>query len=272
VVRRKGAGSRLCSLLSMGLGVTSMSVDAKAGAWTLDAGAAQGSVVGTASSSDRVFDADSNVRSARRYSKIELTGLLEYGATNWLTLVLSPQLQHIDIGPPIDARRDGIGYTDLGGRAKVYEWSSWVFSVQTTLRAAGTSAEGNPAAIGYTDTQVDVRGLIGRSFSVGTWPAFIDMQVAQRFRWGRAPDEFRADFTFGVQPDPSWQILAQSFNVVSEGAGAQGFSSYNYFKFQLSAVYRLTPKLALQLGGFTTYAGHNALQENGALLGAWFKF
>jgi hypothetical protein len=38
-----------------------------------------------------------------------------------------------------------------------------------------------------------VRGLLGHSFVVGTWPAFFDMQVAQRFRAGGAPDEFRAD-------------------------------------------------------------------------------
>ena len=37
-----------------------------------------------------------------RYGKFELTGLIEYGATNWLTFLLSPQLQHVDIAFPTE--------------------------------------------------------------------------------------------------------------------------------------------------------------------------
>jgi hypothetical protein len=67
-------------------------------------------------------------------------------------------------------------------------------------------------------------------------------------------------------------VLAQSLNVMSEGPGSLPFSNYDYYKFQLSIVYALTPALSLQLGGFTTYAGHNALQENGLIAGAWYRF
>ena len=40
----------------------------------------------------------------------------------------------------------------------------------------------------------------------------------------------------------------------------------------ISAVYALTPVLSLQAGAFTTYWGRNALQENGLVLGATYKF
>jgi hypothetical protein len=274
VAKRNGIVSQLGCVLGMGVGVgvASMPVEALAGAWTLDAGTGQVAVIGSASTSDQIFDASRNIQSVPRYSKFELTSLIEYGATNWLTLMLLPQLQHVDIGSPIDAQRAGFGYTEFGGRAKLYDWNSWVFSTQATVRVPGMAASANPAAVGYTDTQVDVRGLLGHSFAVGTWPAFVDLQVAQRFRSAGAPDEFRADFTLGVRPDPKWMFLAQSFNVVSEGAGTWGFPSYDYFKFQLSAVYQVTPAIGLQLGGFTAYTGRNALQENGVVLGAWFKF
>jgi hypothetical protein len=96
--------------------------------------------------------------------------------------------------------------------------------------------------------------------------------VAQRFRAGAPPNEFRADATFGVQVAPQWLLLAQSFNVVSEGAGRAPFASYDYYKLQLSAVYSLTAAASLQLGGFTTYAGRNALQENGVIFGAWYRY
>ena len=268
--RRTGMGSQLGCVL--GLGVAVSPVQALAGAWTLDAGAGQAAVVGSASTSNQVFDGARNLQSAPRYDKFELSGLIEYGAADWLTLMLLPQLQRVDIGSPIDAQRSGLGYTEFGGRAKLYDWDGWVASLQTTVRVPGMTANANPAAIGYTDTQVDVRALLGHSFVIGTLPAFVDLEVAQRFRTEGAPDEFRADFTLGVQALPRWTFLVQSFNVVSEGAGTWGIPSYDYYKFQLSALYQVAPAVSLQLGGFTTYTGRNALQENGAVLGAWVKF
>ena len=48
--------------------------------------------------------------------------------------------------------------------------------------------------------------------------------------------------------------------------------SYDYFKAQLSAVYALTPTWSVQGGAVTTYAGRNALQENGGVFGVWYRF
>ena len=84
--------------------------------------------------------------------------------------------------------------------------------------------------------------------------------------------EFHADLTFGVRLAPRWLLLIQSFNVLSEGSGTWGFSSYDYEKAQLSVVYAVSAALSLQVGGFSTYAGRNAIQENGLVLGAWHKF
>jgi protein XagA len=263
-------GSRLGLLL--GVGVAASTVEASAGAWTLDAGTGQAILTASASSADAIFDATRGIYPAPRYDKFEFDALFEYGATDWLTLILIPSLQHVDIGTPVDAQRTGLGYTEFGGRVKLFDWDSWVVSAQATLRVPGTSDATNPAAIGYTDPQTDFRGLIGRSFNLGTWPAFFDIQMAQRFRTDGAPDEFHADLTFGVQPAPQWLLLAQSLNVISEGAGTWGFPSYDYYKLQLSAVREITPALSLQLGGFTAYTGRNTIQENGVILGAWFRF
>ena len=61
--------------------------------------------------------------------------------------------------------------------------------------------------------------------------------------------------------------------MISEGGGNSPlFPSYDYFKLQLSAVYALSPRWSLQAGGYTTYAGRNALQENAIILGTWVKF
>ena len=257
--------------VGVGLGVLASPCAALAGAWTLPQGSGQAVLTTTASSANSAFDG-SGLAPAPRYNKLEPQGLLEYGLTDQLTLILAPGLQHVDIATPTDARRTGLGYTEFGGRYRLLQAESWVLSGQATMRVPGTNATSNPAAIGYTGVETDIRGLAGYGFTFRAMPAFVDLQVAQRFRAGAPPNELRADATLGLQVAPQWLLLAQSFNVISEGAGSAPFASYEYYKLQLSAVYSLTAAVSLQLGGFTTYAGRNALQENGMIFGAWYRY
>jgi hypothetical protein len=237
----------------------------------MEAGKGQVVLTATLSAANAAFNSSGSLQSIPRYGKFELQGLIEYGLTDRLTLIASPGFQHVDIASPA-AQRTGLGFSEFGGRYLLLEGNAWVFSGQTTLRVPGTFEKANPAAVGYTDPQLDIRALFGYGFSVGGWPSFIDLQLAERIRFGGPLSELRADITFGIRPQPRWLLLAQSFNVYSEGAGGPVFTSYDYHKLQLSAVYALTPAWSLQLGGFSTYAGRNALQENGGILGAWYKF
>jgi protein XagA len=246
---------------------------ALAGAWTLPEGTGQWLASLTAATSTSYFD-NSGLASTARYNKVETQFLIEYGLTDRLTAIVDPGLQHIDIAAPTDAQRTGLGYTEFGARYRLFANPSWVVSGQATLRAPGTADTSNPAAVGYTDVEADFRALVGHNFTLGGLPAFFDLEVAQRQRTAGLPSEFRADATFGVNVLPQWLLLAQSFNVVSEGAGNTVYDggSYEYYKLQLSAVYSLTPTWELQGGGYTTYAGRNALQENGLIFGVWHQF
>jgi hypothetical protein len=246
---------------------------AGAGAWTLDQNTGQLIVTGELSQGSSAFDGSRNTTSTPRYSKFELQTLLEYGFTDRFTLMIAPGYQHIDIAAPISAARSGFGYTDVGARYKFLGGDSWVFSGQVLLRTPGTDQATNPAAIGYTDSEVDARALFGTSFKLGNLAAFVDLQVAQRFRLGGPPDEFRFDATFGLYTTPNWLLLFQSFSVIAEGAGSTLlFPSYDYSKFQISAAYRVMQPLWLQVGAFTTFTGRNALQENGLTTGIIYKF
>jgi hypothetical protein len=256
----------------LAVGLIGSPTPALAGAWTLDAGTGALIMTGTASQANSAFDSGSKLRPIPRYRKDEAQALIEYGVTDWFTAMLQPSLQHVDIAAPFSAQRSGLGYTDIGGRARIWSDASWVVSAQATFRIPGVFDKTNPAAIGYTDSEIELRGLAGYSFKAGALPAFVDLEVAQRYRLGGPPNEFRTDITFGLRPAERWLLLAQSFNVVSEGAGSWGFGSFAYHKFQLSAVYALTPELSLQFGGYSTYWGRNALQENGLVVGAWYKF
>jgi hypothetical protein len=244
-----------------------------AGAWTLPEGIGQWLATITASTSTNSFGSNGGLAPTPRYDKEELSALIEYGFTDRLTGILNPGLQNIDIAAPISAERTGLGYTEFGARYGFVEEPTWVVSGQATLRVPGTNQTSNPAAIGYTDVEADIRALLGHNFAVVEMPAFFDVEVAERLRTAGAPSEFRVDGTLGVKIFPRWLLLVQSFNVVSEGAGNSIYGgSYDYEKLQLSALYTLAPNWWLQGGGFSTYAGRDALQENGLIFGVWHQF
>jgi protein XagA len=227
----------------------------------------------TSSSATNYLEGSNGLIPTARYSKDELSALVEYGITDRLTAIFDPELQHIDIAAPTSSERTGLGYTEFGARYAFIEATASVFSGQATLRIPGTFDTSNPAAIGYTDVEADVRLLLGHNFSIAELPAFFDVEVAERLRTAGYPSEFRVDGTFGVKVLPRWTLLAQSFNVISEGSGLPAYGgSYDYFKLQLSALYAVAPTWSLQGGAFTTYAGRNAIQENGLILGVWHQF
>ena len=191
---------------------------ALAGAWTLPENFGQLLAIGTASRAEKAFDDNGTAQTTPRYSKVELQALMEYGVTDWLTAILSPGMQHVAVGPPTDAHRTGFGTSELGARVRLWQGDfpggrSWVVSGQATVRIPGTFDANNPAAVGYTGFETDLRVLFGTGFALGAWPAFIDLQLGQRFRSGGPPNETRIDVTFGVRPAPQWLVLAQSFNV-----------------------------------------------------------
>lgn len=254
------------------LGVLGAPTMVFAGAWTLPDGTGQWLATFTGATSRSAFDGSGRLMSTPRYDKLDADVLVEYGITDRLTAIFQTGLQHVDIAAPIDASRTGLDYTDFGARYQFWQGDGWVVSGQALLEIPGTTDTSNPAAIGYTDVEADLRLLVGKGFMLGTMPAFVDVELAHRQRGDGAPNEFRADGTLGVQVLPKWLVLAQSFNVISEGAGSPVFGSYDYEKLQLSAVYSLTPSWAIQGGGYTTYAGRNALQENGLIFGVWHKF
>jgi len=257
-------------------GVLSFPSLAGAAAWTLPDGTGQWLTMLTAASSTSYLEGSAGLSSTPRYDKDELSALVEYGITDRLTGIFDPGLQHIDIAAPTSAERTGLGYTEFGARYALLENQdqSWVLSGQATVRIPGTTDTANPAAVGYTDVETDLRVLLGHSFTLAGRPAFFDLEAADRVRTAGLPSEFRVDGTFGVWVVPRWLLMAQSFNVVSQGAGNPIYTggSYDYEKLQLSAVYQLTPAWAVQGGGYTTYAGRNALQENGLVFGVWRKF
>lgn len=245
---------------------------AHGGAWTMEKGHGQVMVTATPSWASSVFTNTRGTAATPSYNKFELQALFEYGLSDRLTAIVMPGLQHVTIDAPTNATRTGLGYTEAGVRYRVVSGENWVLSGQGTFRLPGAFDTANPAAVGYTGIETDLRVLGGVTFAMFGAPAYLDVQLAQRFRSDGPPNEFRADFTLGYRPAPDWLLLAQSYNVFSEGAGGPLFPSYDYHKLQLGVAYDLTPHWSLLAAAFTTFSGRNALQEDGATLGVWYRF
>ncbi|OYX08023.1 MAG: hypothetical protein B7Z15_15450 [Rhizobiales bacterium 32-66-8] len=244
-----------------------------AGAWTQRESEGSVYLQAIATRADHGFDGTSSLFASQRYDKLNGQLFLEYGASDWLTLLFAPELLAIDIGAPTDASYSGFGYTDFGGRLRLGEGTDWVFSLQVLGRAPGAKPDAGPAAIGYLEGEADLRLLGGLSFLLWGLPAFLDVEVAQRLRFGAPPDEWRFDATLGVRVAPQWMLLLQSFNVVSEGAGTWPFiQSYEYYKVQAGAMLDLTPQMSVSLSLVSTYFARNALQENGVVLGVLYRY
>ena len=243
---------------------------ALAGAWTQPQGAGQVIVTGIYSHSGKGYDGGGHVADIADRTKAEAYFLAEYGVSDDLTLMITPSFSHVSVQGGDDST--GAGYTELGGRYRLGGSGTSVFSVQGSLRIPGTKRRDSLAQIGSTDSEIDLRALAGTSFKIGGHDGFADIQAGYRIRNGQPPNEYRIDATLGFRPVPQLLLLAQSFNVVSDGAGRGVFGKYRYHNLYLGTVYDLSAKWSVQLGGLMTLDGENALRERGAFTGLWYRF
>lgn len=261
----------LCLVPALDPGASGAAV---AGAWTMDEGHGQAILQAGAYQSSSEFGPSSDLYASRPYSKVEVTLVIEYGATDWLTLIAAPQFLSVSLGEPAPSSYAGLGYSDVGARVRLLAGNDWVVSAQAVGRFPGTGNSQSAAAVGYEDPEVDLRLLAGYAFTLFGKAAFLDLEAAQRLRFGPPPDELHVDLTLGVRVSERWQVLAQSFNVVSEGAGEGPYfgDSYEYYKLQLGAAYDWSAALTLQMAVVGTWFARNAPQENGVVLGALYRF
>ena len=242
---------------------------ALAGAWTLPQG--QGQVIET------LFGwygqgAPYGGSAAPKENKIETQTYLEYGFWDRFTLVGQISAERYALTPPSKDQYYGLDYSGAGLRARLWSDDAWVFSMEATALISTAHDAARPAQAGDTGPAADVRALVGHNLELFGKPAFIDAQAGYRFRTEGPPGEFRADLTLGVSLTARTQILAQTFNTVSAGAGAPGFSQWESHIGELSVVYALDDKWSVQGGGFATLFRRNTNSEYGALVAVWRRF
>jgi len=227
------------------------------------------------------FNAAGGLVSSPKFVKLEANIYAEYGLLDWLTVILTPGYQHVATGFSGIRRSDGgMNNTGIGGRIRLFRKRQHVVSLEATYFLPGGISTNETTVLSRGNGDVEVRALYGSSrvFSLfsHSFPTFVDLQLGYRQRDGAPANEYRADFTFGVRPFQKVQILVQSFNIISDGAGKPSdqvlFPAFQLHKAQLSGVYDISRRFSIQLGGFHTLAGRNIVQET-ALFGAlWIRY
>ena len=264
---RRALAALLCALA-----VAGPSDRASASAWNRPAGDGLAIFDFTLGSGTDYFDGKGRLAPARAYSKREIAGYVEYGATDWLMLVARPSLDSIRIGAPDAGHHLGLGASAAGAQLHLLAYGPAVLAAQATFSLPGSTSRRNPAEIGDTAREGDLRLLGGVAFTLGRFVSFIDAQGSYRIRSDGAAAQWHGDLTFGLYPTAKLLLLLQSFTAVPTGPGDAWYPSSRSTKLALSGVYALTPAWALQLGLFTTVYGRDALRERGFTTGLWYRF
>lgn len=220
----------------------------------------------------RRFDKAGHVVAQPSTRKIDASGYLEYGLTSWLSIVAAPTLSQ-EHGAPATNAVTGSDSSAFGVRLQIYGAPGQVVAVQALIQppiGAG-SRETQLANGGARSLAGDLRFMLGQSFALFGSPWFVDIEPGARLRADPFPTEARFDIAMGVRPIPRLLILIQDFSSVAPSKGPL-IARTSYSKLQGSVVYDLSPIWSVQVGGFRTIAGRNALRETGPLAALWYRF
>ena len=259
------------ALLAAAGGLTGGGIEAAwGGAWLMPPG--EGQIIADTSFSDstRAFDANGHLIPVPSYRKFELGTYLEYGLTNWLTVVASPSYDRIQ-NPPPGQSYNGLGQSEIAARVGLYRTDTSVLSLQAGLRSPGASFANSLGPFEVRRAaSLDIRGMAGRNVVVAGMEGFVEAQAGYRFYAAGQPGEWRIDLTMGLRPFPSVLVMLQSFTSIVDGSLQFGHVSWT--KLQPSLVYDIAPNWSVQIGGFITVAGINAGRELGPTAGIWYRF
>lgn len=274
--RRVGVGVALAAPMAL----AATTVVAVAGAWTFEPGTGLAIFALESKLATQQYNGKGRLVPRDRFAKTEASAYVEYGLAEGLTMLFSPRVESVNDSSRWGGARTGLGYTELGARARFVRfdaakpgvWQGSVASLQASVRVPGSVDDQDPLLAGNNVVEVDARALFGASFALGSWSSFVNAEAGYRWRDGDPPSELRGDLTIGVRPKPDWLLMGQLFQVTTIGQGGGSFRAGAYTRVQLSVVHDLDPHWSVQLGANSVVAGRRALAENGVLLAVWRRF
>lgn len=244
----------------------------RAGVFNQPAGSGLVIVEGLYDTGSRSFDTHGHLIQTAPYDKREGWAYLQYGVTDWLMAIVQPDVVSTSVGGVPGGHYTGVGTSQAGAQIQLPSIGPFAFALQGTVHLPVANRPHNPALVGNTTRDTDGRGLVGAAFVLGGLPAFVDAEAGYRLRSGGSPDEIHVDLTGGLRLRPDVLVLAQSFTTVPTAAGTPYYPRSTFSNLQASAVYDLNAHWAVQIGGFGTVFGRNALRERGLISALWYRF
>src|SRR5271166_4287464 len=181
-------------------------------------------------------------------------------------------LEHYALGPPTPDVYNGLDYSDVGLRAKLWSTGEWVFSGEATVFIPGAHNPKAPAEEGDTGVAGEARLNVGRNFTLGSIPGFVDAELAYRLRTAGPPDEWHGDLTVGFKFTPKVMLMLQDFTTVSMATTNRNFPAWRSSTVEASLVYALNDKWSIQVGVFSTVWTVKTNSEHGAVVAVWWNF
>lgn len=217
------------------------------------------------------------VSEEERFVKMEFKPLLEVGATEDLTLGISPSLQELTAinggGYHINW---GLADVDFFLRQKLWTDGFSVISVQPLVKMFGIYDEAESPSLGQKQVDLELRGLYGFSFKENTRWHYVNIEGAYRKRMEEPSDEMKFEASLGYEFYPRIQIVPQISGTfaVNKSNNADSLATnsndYDLVKAQLSFVKRYKENHAIQVGGYTHVYSRNTGDGVGFLLSYWY--
>ncbi len=229
---------------------------------------------------DESFDRAGNTIPQERFSKLEYNAYGEYGLREDVTVGASISTQYLRQAAVVgeDDSNLGIADVELFIRQRVWQNDAWVVSIQPLVKIAGPYDDRDTPQLGNGQMDMELRGLVGHTFSVAERYHFANLEVGYRKRFENPTDEVRVDGTLGMRFTEDWMVLAQTFNTLSIDSVAASpvlvtnSTDFDLHKLQLSVVHTIDDTWSVQLGGFQHVSGENTGAGGGAVFSVWMTF
>ncbi|MGB7973477.1 MAG: hypothetical protein WCF81_03810 [Roseiarcus sp.] len=217
-------------------------------------------------------------------SRFDAQTYVQYGLTDSLTAFGETAFEHYAIGDPTPNTYNGLDYSGLGLRQKLWSTGEWVFSGEATAFIPGAHDSHAPAQEGNTGWAGEARLNAGRNFTLasipglgwfpgfGSVPGFLDAEIAYRLRTEGPPDEWHGDLTVGFKFTPRIMLMLQDFTTVSMSTNNRTFPAWRQSVAEASVVYALNDKWSLQVGVFSTVWTVRTNTEHGVAVAVWRNF
>ncbi len=217
------------------------------------------------------FDSKGSASEPAQFEK-SLTSIdIEYGWTDWLTLLADPEFAYartLRPGGAIETDRD---WAESGGVRLRLAHRFGVLSMQFSAKSAGAYAM-DVSRDGAAGRQIEARLLYGTNFNLFGKRGYLDLESGYRWNAGPRADEIPLDLTLGYRIDWRTWLMFQSFNIVAMGNARPPYQYFRQHKLEFSTVTWLSQSVSIQSSAFISPAGQNSLAEQGGSVALWLRF